>query len=193
MAIYKFRLLLEDHDDFFRDIEIKSNQTFEDFHKIIMESLGLDGKELASFFICDHNWRRDKEIALIDMTEDGNTIVMKNAVIANFIEDPHQRMIYVYDFLEMWTAYIELVKILPEEQKNTKYPRIIKSMGEPPKRKGDIISKVSVVGEPIFEEELIATDENDMDMNEEEVVFGELGESITDLGETSEESEESQL
>ena len=186
MAIYKFRLLLEDYDDFFRDIEIKSSQTFEDFHKIIIETLGFSGQELSSFYICDHLWRKGKEIALMDMTEDGNIETMNKAIIANYIEDPHQRMIYVYDFLDMWTAYIELVKIIPSETKGVKYPCVVKSLGVPPKLKTQNPNAIKNLDDPIFEEELLTQDESELDDEESP---SELGED-SGFSEFSEDSEE---
>lgn len=145
--VYKFRILSEEDDKFIRDIEIKSTQTFEDFHFIILESLGFKGNELASFYTCDRKWNKHKEITLLDMTEqqapesdqfeDGEAIrqdimpmfVMKDSKINKFIEDPHQRFIYEYDFLNLRTFYIELVKIIQGEE-NIKYPRCTLSKGK---------------------------------------------------------------
>lgn len=38
MAIYRFKIFLEDNEDVFRDIDIKAAQTFEQFHTIIQEA-----------------------------------------------------------------------------------------------------------------------------------------------------------
>jgi len=35
-----------------------ASQTFLDLHKLIVETVELKGNELASFFICDRNWRK---------------------------------------------------------------------------------------------------------------------------------------
>ncbi|MDD5570510.1 MAG: hypothetical protein PHD97_05055 [Bacteroidales bacterium] len=190
MAIYKFRLLLDDYDDFFRDIEIKPKQTFADFHNIIQETFKFEGKELSSFFLCDHSWRRGTEITLIDMTDNNSGNIMKNCVLANFIEDPHQRMNYVYNFLDLNTIYIELVKIISEEEKGVKYPRVSKSYGELPKSKIKGGKIPPTVEEPVFEEELVVPDENNM---EEEEVQNDLGEPMSGFNEITEEPEENQI
>src|SRR5210317_1322177 len=114
MHVYKFRVLSEEQNEFVRDIEISSIQTFEDFHKIILQTSGLDGKELASFQITNGRWIKLKEITLIDMTQEKTdflptfededeeeailpeTYVMKDSRLKDFIDDPHQRMIYEY-------------------------------------------------------------------------------------------------
>ena len=52
MHAYRFRMLMDDQEDFLRDFEILSSQTFLDFHNLIRESVELQGNELASFFVC---------------------------------------------------------------------------------------------------------------------------------------------
>ncbi|MEG2070636.1 MAG: hypothetical protein RR034_04605, partial [Bacteroidales bacterium] len=48
--------------------------------------------------------------------------VMKEAVLKDFISDPHQHLIYEYDFLNPKIFYIELLKIAPVEN-GIQYPR----------------------------------------------------------------------
>lgn len=147
MHVYKFRILSEEQNDFVRDIEICSTQTFEDFHKIILKSTGLDGKELASFHITNGKWIKLKEITLIDMLEGQSeieseeeeeeqkgkilpqTYVMRDCKLKDFIDDPHQRLIYEYDFLHLKTFFIELIQI-SQAKSNVKYPVCTRSNGQ---------------------------------------------------------------
>jgi hypothetical protein len=146
MQAYRFRLLFEDQEDFLRDIEIMPNQTFREFHDIIRQCVGLEGNELASFFVCDRKWQKSEEITLIDMMEgeepaqpavddDENASEMKipirvmdNVRLKDVIEDPHQRFIYEYDFLNTRTFYIELTRILDTDQGKA-YPICVKKEG----------------------------------------------------------------
>jgi len=146
MYTYKFRLLFDDVEDFVRDYEILATQTFKDFHDTIVKSIaGLDGQELASFYICDGRWDKKQEITLIDMNldDDSNPFgekeeknipkeIMSKSVLRNFIDDPHQRLIYEYNFLNISTFYIELLKTFESDEK-VKYPRCVHSAGEMPK------------------------------------------------------------
>ena len=154
MYIYKFRLLYDESEGFVRDYEIGANQTFKDFHDIILQSIpGLDPKELASFYICDRKWNKLKEITLFDMhsevegfqneTEetDGEEqdrylvtekTVMADAILSQYINDPHQRIIYEQDFLRLHTFYIELIKSA-EGKEGRNYPVCTHSSGELPK------------------------------------------------------------
>jgi hypothetical protein len=146
MQAYRFRILFEEQDDFLRDIEIKPGQTFKDFHDIILKSVDIEGNELASFFICDPGWNKEREITLIDMglkipetdfdADDDEkpvkvpipVMVMDDVKIREVIDDPHQRMIFEYNFLNPTTFFIELVKIVEADPKKV-YPICVKKEG----------------------------------------------------------------
>jgi hypothetical protein len=145
MQVYRFRLLFEEQEDFLRDIEIKPGQTFKDFHDIILQSVDIESNELASFFICDPGWSKQREITLIDMgvktpdtdfdEEDGKPVsvpipvmIMDDVKIREVIEDPHQRMLFEYNFLNPTTFFIELMKIVEGDPKKV-YPICVKKEG----------------------------------------------------------------
>ncbi len=140
MHIYKFRMIAEENDNFLRDFEIQANQTFEDFHHVISECVKLNGNELASFHICDQKWNKLQEITLIEMLDESGeehdgtrhieeTYVMREAVIRDFINEPSQRLLYEYDFLNMKTFYIELMSVYKQKD-DGKYPRCVNRRGE---------------------------------------------------------------
>jgi hypothetical protein len=54
--------------------------------------------------------------------------VMSDVRIKDLIEDPHQRFLYEYDFLNPKIFYLELIKISDIDEKKV-YPVIVKSMG----------------------------------------------------------------
>ncbi len=128
MHIYKFRMLTDTNDEFIRDFEILGNQSFLDFHRIIQETVNLGSEELASFHICDQKWVKMKEITLLDMKfdEDEENIsdsefieerfTMKDSKIKDFIEEPHQRLVYEYDFLDLKTFFIELLGVWKQKE-----------------------------------------------------------------------------
>jgi len=51
MALYRFKVTFEDYDDVSREIDVKSNQTFEDLHRAIHKSTGYDAEFSSSFYI----------------------------------------------------------------------------------------------------------------------------------------------
>lgn len=193
--IYKFRVYYDEVEDFIRDIEILSSDNFENFHKILFSAIGLSGNELSSFSICDSKWNKQKEITLIDMgddcvaaepeydEEDDYTtksnlpkFVMKDSVLKNFITDPHQHIIYEYDFLNPKIFYIELMKTL-QATEGVDYPRCTNSVKEMPKE----TPKNFNVEDPLDD---YIEDEDDLDDGFEDGLdedfnldgFGDLGE-----------------
>ena len=101
MAVYKFKITFEEYDDVYRVVDIKSTQTFLDLHKAILQSINFDTKQLASFYMSTDSWKKGQEITLEDMSEDeSNSIpIMKKAKLNEYIIDPHQKILYVYDFI----------------------------------------------------------------------------------------------
>jgi len=142
MYAYKFRLFFDEVEDFVRDFELLADHTFYDFHEIIVQNIaGLDGFELASFYICDNKWNKLKEITLMDMEDNEEEkddqrmpkMTMEESILSNLIDDPHQRLIYEYDFLNIKTFFIELLRSSVANAKFT-YPRCTASAGELPKQ-----------------------------------------------------------
>ncbi|HLO92658.1 MAG: IS1096 element passenger TnpR family protein [Chloroflexota bacterium] len=170
MHLYRFRLLSDEQEDFLRDYDIFASQTFFDLHKLIVETVELKGNELASFFICDRNWRKKKEITLIDMQptdedqhfddddDDGKsartnkipTMEMAKVKIKEVIDDPHQRLLYEYDFLNPKTFFIELTKIINADNIEG-YPKCVKSVG---KIIPTAISSLPFISDEALEEEI---------------------------------------
>ena len=163
MAVYRFRVAFEDRDEIYRDIEIKSTQTFEDFHFIILNSIGFDTIHNASFFISDDYWRRGEEIIYRNDDPETNKLhvkslpplkEMKKCKIVSLIDDPHQKFLYIYDPKVHWILLVELTKITSDNDTIT-YPRIVKSAEDAP-RQYNIIHVAAAV-----EEETDDLDEDD--------------------------------
>lgn len=131
--IYTFRVLLDTEQEVFRDIEVKSEQTFEQLHHAIQKAFDFSGKEMASFYMSNDEWERGKEIPLMDMNYgDGEEeFSMAEVKIGELIRKPGQRMIYIYDFLRMWGFFVEMVSVA-EADSNTQYPRVAMSLGDAP-------------------------------------------------------------
>lgn len=90
------------------------------------------GKWNGVFYTCDEEWRQDEEIALFDMSENGSDVRLMNEIQLNDILTEHSpKLIYVYDFLSMWTFFVELADIVEKEDAQT-YPNTLFSFGELP-------------------------------------------------------------
>ena len=133
--VYQFRIILDAEDDVIRDIAIKSNSTFEDFHHSIIKSFGFNGSEIATFYVSDDNWNQGETISLLEMNT--NDLIMSKIKLEE-IFNANNKMLYVYDFLKLWTFFIELNKKIEIDDKNNK-PKLIFSHGvlpeNPPEKK----------------------------------------------------------
>lgn len=140
MAIYRFKVSFEDYDDIERDIDIKSNQTFEDLHRAIHQSTGYPAEVSSSFYVSNDQWIKNEEIAYLPNQKKVNNgvVIMSNAKLSSFIDDPHQKFYYIYNFDRPFDFHIELVKILLNNEALAKpYPFVSRSIGEVPKIPGN--------------------------------------------------------
>ncbi|MNL18861.1 Plasmid pRiA4b ORF-3-like protein [compost metagenome] len=135
MAIYRFRITFEDFDEVVREIDIKSTQTFEDLHKAIHRSTGYSSEKSSSFFVSTDNWIKGDEIAYLPNQRkiDRGVALMENAKLNKFIDDPHQKFYYIYNFDRPFDFHVELIKIILNTDPNIEYPFLVKSSGEAPK------------------------------------------------------------
>ncbi len=130
--IYRLRVILDVREDVFRDIEIDGDDSFEELHNAIIQSFGLDGREMASFYVSDDDWNQGEEIALFDVSDgNGNIKVMGSHRISELLTATHQRMLYAYDFLNIKTFYIEVMSI-KEAEEGAVYPLVVYSFGDTP-------------------------------------------------------------
>lgn len=140
MSILKLRIQADDQNDFVREVEIKSDQTFKDLHDFIIKNQNLDNHELASFHVANESWERLQEITLIDMLGDVDKslhegeekktfYVMSETRLDQFLNNIDQKLIYEYDFLQLRTFLLEVTDIFPEN-KRLKYPRLVFSRGK---------------------------------------------------------------
>ncbi|WP_342329259.1 hypothetical protein [Pedobacter sp. FW305-3-2-15-E-R2A2] len=135
MAIYRFRISFEDFDEVVREIDIKSNQTFEDLHRAVHRSTGYSAEKSSSFYVSTDHWIKGDEIAYLPTQRktDRGVTLMEKAKLSSFIEDPHQKFYYIYNFDRPFDFHVELIKIILETDPKLEYPVLVKSIGEAPK------------------------------------------------------------
>ncbi len=129
--IYKIRVILDTKEDVFRDIAICYNDTLEDLHNAIANAFGFEGNEMAAFYLTDNEWNQGEEIPLFDMEDTGGGMSMQNFTIKDVLPEEENKLIYVYDFLSMWTFYVELMTI-EENTEQFELPSLLFSVGSVP-------------------------------------------------------------
>ncbi|HEY0244166.1 MAG TPA: hypothetical protein VGC01_01270 [Mucilaginibacter sp.] len=136
MALYRFRVTFEDYDDVTREIDIKSNQTFEDLHKAIHQSTGYNHEFSSSFYISNDQWIKGEEITYLPNQRriDRGVSLMDKVKLSSFIDDPHQKFYYTFNFDRPFDFHVELMKIILDETPGVTYPMVVKSTGEAPRQ-----------------------------------------------------------
>lgn len=145
MAIYRFKVSFEDYDDVTREIDIKSNQTFEELHRAIHASTGYPVAASSSFYVSNDFWIKGEEIAFLPNARkvERGVALMENTKLSKFIDDPHQKFYYTYNFDRPFDFHVELMKIMLEEDEQKIYPCLFKSSGQAPKIPGSVVLPVS--------------------------------------------------
>lgn len=172
--VYKFRVILDAEEDIFRDIAILEDDTLEDLHNAIFNSFGFDGMEVASFYTCDDTWNQEDEISLFDTGDIiGEQKIMSDYTLSEILDQENTKIIYVYDFINMWTFLVELASIEEQTTGNT-YPETIFSHGEMPDEAMEKNFEADMEHESYneFEDDL---DEDDLDMFESGDNFEDFG------------------
>ncbi|WP_142783285.1 IS1096 element passenger TnpR family protein [Changchengzhania lutea] len=167
--IYRFRVILDNdtEDDIFRDLEIRETDSLEDLHNIITQSFGFDGTEMASFYISNDQWDQGEEISLFDLSEESPARLMNATSINNVVHEMQTKLIYVYDFLSMWTFYVELAEIA-DESEGSDYPNLMFVQGQVPDTAPEKIFEADADDTYFeeFEDELDVDDYSDLDFDE---------------------------
>ena len=131
--IYRLRVILDNDtkEDILRDVEIDKNSNLTDLHELILLSFNFSADQMASFYTVDEDWNQINEISLMNFDESPDS--MDSMLIANVLNNQNTKLLYIYDFMNMWTFYVELIEEA-EEINNILYPRIIFSVGNVPEK-----------------------------------------------------------
>jgi len=165
--IYRFRIILDNdtEDDIFRDIEIRETDSLEDLHNAITQSFGFDGLEMASFYVSNEAWEQGEEISMFDVSEGHDTVrTMSETVLNSVVDKTQTKLIYVYDFMSMWTFLVELAEIV-EEAEGADYPSLMFVHGQIPDTAPEKAFEVENLDDA-FDDEMDTGDYEDLDFDE---------------------------
>lgn len=128
--MYKIRVILDTKEDVIRTILVDDTINLESLHNSIAKAFGFEGQEMASFYRTDEEWNQGEEIPLFNMAEAGEAVSMQTCILQDTLSKENDKLIYVYDFLNMWTFYVDVVEISLEKRDDL--PKIILEVGEIP-------------------------------------------------------------
>ncbi len=135
---YKIRIILNAEEDVIRDIAIHKSVTLEELHLTINNAFGFAGNEMASFYRSDDDWIQGEEFPLFDMSEGlDSKIQMQDIIIKKVLFNKNDKLIYIYDFFNMWSFYVELIEDhLKIDKENL--PNLLFSLGKMPDHAPDL-------------------------------------------------------
>ncbi len=170
MAIYRFRISFEDYDEVTREIDIKSNQTFKDLHFFFLQNVGYDPEKASSFYVSNDQWIKNEELAYLPIQRkvDQGVALLENSKLFKFIDDPHQKFYYIYNFEKPLEFHVELIKIL-DNNPALELPSLFKSVGEAPRISAPIIGSADEItgDEEDFDDDIdeiaIIADDDELD------------------------------
>lgn len=129
---YTFRCILDVHDDVIRDIAINASASLLDLHEAVVQNFGLSLGEIAAFYRTNEDWEQGEEIPIFDMSNLGASNEMKDYMLSDVFKNTGDKFLYVYDFLNMWTFFIELSQT--DKKKDIDTPIQIFSIGNIPEQ-----------------------------------------------------------
>lgn len=132
--IYRFTIISDEVDNFVREIQIDPEATFFDLHEAIIKSVGYTTDQMTSFFTCDDNWEKEKEITIEEMDDNPemDSWVMRDTRISELVEEEKQKLIYVFDYMTERCFFIELSEIITG--RTMKGAKCTKKLGTAPRQ-----------------------------------------------------------
>lgn len=165
MTIYKFRVMYEDDDSIFRDVEIKPSQTISDFESVIVSSYNLPANSTGQFYKSNDSWHRVKQLLIAPVAEEkkgkGKARAQTMPILVAFIDDPHQKFIYEYKGSQEFVFLIELMSLTGNEKPTVIYPVCVRQQGPSPFKKEELVAHYSKVADDGDQEEHRVDDEED--------------------------------
>lgn len=161
--IYRFTIISDEVDDFVREIQIDPEATFFDFHEAILKSVGYANDQMTSFFICDEDWEKEKEVTLEEMDDNPemDSWVMKETPISELVEDEKQKLLYVFDYMTERCFFIELTEIITG--KDMDGAKCSKKSGDAPKQMVDFEVMATTSGSLDLDENFYGDQDFDME------------------------------
>ncbi|MCE9308159.1 plasmid pRiA4b ORF-3 family protein [Bacteroides fragilis] len=161
--IYRFTIISDEVDDFVREIQIDPEATFFDLHEAILKAANYTNDQMTSFFICDDDWEKEKEITLeeMDNNPEMDSWIMKETRLNELIEDEKQKLLYVFDYMTERCFFIELSEIITG--KEIKDAKCTKKSGEAPKQTVDFEEMAAGGGSLDLDENFYGDQDFDME------------------------------
>lgn len=136
--IYKFVIGSEESENFKLEIVIDSEDTFMRLRNAILDAAGYDKEQMDSFYVCDEDWNKDKEVTFVDMDTDSDEDIwlMEDTRLDELIDEEGQKLKFIFDYVTERYFYMKLKEIIPG--KSMRDPLCQRKEGRPPRESVDL-------------------------------------------------------
>lgn len=128
---YTFKVKYLRKPNVWRLIEMAENQTLDDLHYAILDSVDFDSDHLYSFFMSGRAWDNTTEYT----SPEGEGPSAARVKIGDLGLRMKQKFLYLFDYGDEHCFEVQLVGLNPEAPKG-RYPRIVESHGKAPPQYG---------------------------------------------------------
>ena len=136
--IYKFFIGSEEAENFKLEIAIDSEDTFLRLRNAILDAAGYDKEQMDSFYICDDDWNREKEVTYVDMgvdDTDEDIWIMEDTPLSELVDEEGQKLKFVFDYITERYFYMKLKETIPGQTLHD--PLCQRKEGTPPQETVD--------------------------------------------------------
>ena len=167
MSTTVVRVILNTEDDIFRDVALSTSSTLEVAHRAFAASFDLTEGQMASFYRTDAEWNQGDEIPLMSMDPAAGPS-MADLTVGDVLGAPGQRLLFVYDFLEMWSFLVEFVR---HEDRLLEGSEVVLSYGARPETAPELQYGDAAAGSGLDDDDF-GDDEDEFGFDEEDLADG---------------------
>jgi hypothetical protein len=176
MAVYRFRVFIEDNHEIYRDIEVLGRHDFAVLHAAVVKAFGFQIGQPVEYMASDSSWYGGETIVSLDGDLKGDP-----ARIVSHVNDPHQRFLCVTVSHKPVELALELLKIIKDAE-DTEYPRCVKVHGDAPFYTQPPVKPMTITDEDrVEEEEVKSKKRKSRSDDDDEPTDDQLAEEDTDL------------
>ena len=124
--LYTITVVSPEVEDFILELQIESNATFADLHRLIRESCSWGAAMPSTFYVCDEHWHRQRTIPERSFEDD----TMEEVELGDLLDDEGQRLQYLFDPENRRKLLLEVTRIA--YGKHIDEPRCRRHHGEAP-------------------------------------------------------------
>jgi Plasmid pRiA4b ORF-3-like protein len=133
------RVTLQDEPTIYREIEVESRKTLSDLAEAIVHAFGFEFDHAFGFYpkLTGQDVMRSqpKYELFADMGEKTEARSVRKTRIADAFPDVGHKMLFMFDYGDDWRFVVEVIG-LGQKTAKTRYPNVLKKVGEAPEQYG---------------------------------------------------------